>query len=125
LKISSNVTDSVAEILRDPETRRKFALMAPEHQVAWAWRMKWLQEAHQHQITPPGTWWSVHLLLAGRGAGKTRYAAQEISWWAWTEPGTRWLVGAPTSGDVRGTCFEGDSGLIAVIPEKQIGRAHV
>jgi predicted phage terminase large subunit-like protein len=35
-------------------------------------------------------------------------------------PETRWLVGAPTSSDVRATCFEGDSGLINVIPESLI-----
>jgi predicted phage terminase large subunit-like protein len=105
------------ELLKDPETRRKFALMPPEQQVAWAWRMKWLQKAHKHQILPPGDWWGVWLLLAGRGAGKTRTAAEQIGWWAWTQPGTRWLVAAPTSSDVRSTCFEGDSGLLSVIPE--------
>jgi hypothetical protein len=31
-------------------------------------------------------------------------------------PKTRWLVAAPTSSDVRGTCFEGDSGLVNVVP---------
>ena len=55
-------------------------------------------------------------MLAGRGAGKTRTAAEQVGWWAWQEPGTRWLVGAPTSSDVRATCFEGDSGLLSVIP---------
>jgi predicted phage terminase large subunit-like protein len=55
-------------------------------------------------------------MLAGRGAGKTRTAAEQIGWWAWENPGTRWLVAAPTSADVRGTCFEGDSGLVSVIP---------
>ena len=109
------------ELLKDPETRRKFALMAPEQQAAWAWRMKWLQKAHRHQIIPPGNWWSIWLLLAGRGAGKTRTAAEQIAWWAWTEPNTRWLVAAPTSSDVRSTCFEGDSGLMSVIPQALIG----
>jgi len=56
-------------------------------------------------------------MLAGRGAGKTRTAAEQIGWWAWNEPETRWLVAAPTSADVRGTCFEGDSGLLNVIPK--------
>jgi phage terminase large subunit-like protein len=59
-------------------------------------------------------------MLAGRGAGKTRTAAEQVGWWAWTEPGTRWLVGAPTSSDVRATCFEGDSGLLSVIPAQLI-----
>ena len=40
----------------------------------------------------------------------------QIGWWAWEEPNTRWLVAAPTSADVRATCFEGDSGLCTVIP---------
>jgi len=55
-------------------------------------------------------------MLAGRGAGKTRTAAEELGWWAWQNPNTRWLVAAPTSADVRSTCFEGDSGLMSVIP---------
>jgi len=106
----------VVAILKDPETKKKFLTLPVEQQVAWAWRMGWLQKAHKHQILPAGDWWSVWLLLAGRGAGKTRTAAEQIGWWAWTQPGTRWLVAAPTSSDVRSTCFEGDSGLMSVIP---------
>ena len=59
-------------------------------------------------------------MLAGRGAGKTRAAAETLAWWAWEQPNTRWLVSAPTSGDVKGTCFEGDSGLLNVIPKELI-----
>jgi predicted phage terminase large subunit-like protein len=55
-------------------------------------------------------------MVAGRGAGKTRAAAENLSWWAWQQPNTRWLVSAPTSSDLRATCFEGDSGLLSVIP---------
>jgi hypothetical protein len=82
--------------------------------------MTWLQKAHKHQSLPPGDWWSIWLLLAGRGAGKTRLAAEQVAWWAYTEPNTRWLVAAPTSADVRGTCFEGDSGLLNVVPKSLI-----
>ena len=56
------------------------------------------------------------MLLAGRGAGKTRTAAEQIGWWAQSYKATRWLVAAPTSSDVRGTCSEGDSGVLNVIP---------
>lgn len=55
-------------------------------------------------------------MLAGRGAGKTRCAAEWTWWEAWTKPKTRWLVSAPTSGDVRDVCYEGDSGLMSVLP---------
>lgn len=99
------------------EVRKEFLSVTPEWQAYYSHRIEWLKQAHDHQIVPPGDWWNIWLLLAGRGAGKTRTAAEQIFDWAWTEPGTRWLVSAPTSGDVRQTCFEGDSGLMSVIPE--------
>ena len=104
------------EILGDPEVQAKFLLMSPSDQAAWRWRAKWLVDAHKHQTLPVGDWWSIWLMLAGRGAGKTRTAAEQTAWWAWMEPNTRWLVAAPTSSDVRATCFEGDSGLLSIIP---------
>jgi predicted phage terminase large subunit-like protein len=107
----------VEEILKDPQVQQQFTLLKPEEQAAWAWRANWLTKAHAHQVVPVGDWWTIWLMLAGRGAGKTRTAAEQVAWWAWSEPGTRWLVGAPTSSDVRATCFEGDSGLISVIPQ--------
>ena len=60
------------------------------------------------------------MMLAGRGAGKTRSAAEALWWWAWTTPGSRCLVLAPTSNDVKFTCFEGQSGLLSVIPQELI-----
>lgn len=80
---------------------------------------KWEQARHKHQI-PPGGEWTVWLMLAGRGAGKTRAAAEWVWWEAYQATETRWLVCAPTSADIRDTCFEGDSGLISVIPEKLV-----
>ena len=112
----SRDSDPLIEIVKDPATRDAYARMPEQLRVAFGWRQKWLAVAHDHQILPPGDWWSVWLLLAGRGAGKTRTAAEQIGWWAWTQPKTRWLVAAPTSADVRSTCFEGDSGLLSVIP---------
>ena len=111
------MTDNLIEILKDDDVRSKFGLLPAAKQAAFAWRAKWLSSAHNHQILPPGDWWTIWLLLAGRGAGKTRTAAEQIGWWAWEQPNTRWLVAAPTSMDVRSTCFEGESGLLAVIPE--------
>lgn len=88
-----------------------------EEQAAFRARLRWLTIANRHQIPPGGDWWTIWLLLAGRGAGKTRCAAEWTWWEAWSNPGTRWLVSAPTSSDVRDVCFEGDSGLLRVIPE--------
>ena len=106
----------LTDVLQDEEVKRQYALLHPESRAAFNWRAKWLTEAHKHQILPAGEWWTIWLLLAGRGAGKTRTAAEQIGWWAWEQPNTRWLVAAPTSADVRATCFEGESGLLAVIP---------
>lgn len=106
----------IAGVLRDPQILEALKVVPDTHQLAFAKRVSWLSQAHKHQILPHGDWWSIWLLLAGRGAGKTRTAAEQIWWWAWETPGTRWLVSAPTSSDVRATCFEGDSGLMSVIP---------
>ena len=107
-------------LLEDDGLQAEFAKLPPEQQAAINWQLKWLQKAHQHQIEPPGDWWNIWLLMAGRGAGKTRAAAETLGAWAWEQPNTRWLVSAPTSGDIRGTAFEGDSGLLQVIPKELI-----
>ena len=114
-----------AVIQDDQLLTQEFAKLDVTQQAVFNWKLKWLQQAHKHQIEPPGDWWNIWLMLAGRGAGKTRAAAETLADWAWEQPNTRWLVSAPTSGDIRGTCFEGDSGLLSVIPSSQIGRAHV
>ena len=108
-------------ILEDEEyLKEEFAKLKPVDQAVVTWQLNWLKTAHTHQIEPPGDWWNIWLMLAGRGAGKTRAAAETLASWAWEQPNTRWLVSAPTSGDVRGTCFEGDSGLMSVIPPSLI-----
>jgi phage terminase large subunit-like protein len=98
--------------------QEEFRTLDPIEQAVFNWQYRWhTQQILKHQVEPPGEWWSIWLMLAGRGAGKTRCAAETLAIWAWEAPNTRWLVAAPTSGDIRGTCFEGESGLLAVIPE--------
>jgi predicted phage terminase large subunit-like protein len=109
-------TSDLEVLLKDPQIREQYTRLEPQAAAAWSWRMMWLTRALKHQILPHGDWWSIWLMLAGRGAGKTRTAAEQIGWWAQSYKATRWLVAAPTSSDVRGTCFEGDSGLLSVIP---------
>ena len=108
--------DEVIEILTSPEVKAHFAVLPPEDQLAYASRIKWLSIAHAHQV--PESWdWSIALVLGGRGAGKTRLAAEWLWWQAWSKPKTRWLVGAPTHSDLKDVCFMGDSGLVNVIPQ--------
>jgi predicted phage terminase large subunit-like protein len=82
-------------------------------------RAKWLATARPSQITPGGDW-RTWLVLAGRGFGKTRLGAEDVAWYAATHPGHQIAVVAPTFNDVRGTCFEGVSGLIACAPRELI-----
>ena len=102
-------------LLKDPKVREQYAKLKPEQRAAFEWRARWLLKAHKFQLQPQGDW-AIWLMLGGRGSGKTRTSAETVGWWAWEQPGTRWLVSAPTSADLRGTCYEGESGLLAVIP---------
>jgi predicted phage terminase large subunit-like protein len=115
------VSAATAILEDEPYLKEEYAKLSPIQQAVVNWQMNWLKRAHKHQIEPPGDWWNIWLMLAGRGAGKTRASAETLLGWAWEEPGSRWLVSAPTSGDIRGTCFEGDSGLLNVCPKELIG----
>lgn len=80
------------------------------------WQVKWEIEALPHQREPEDGEYDTFLMLAGRGSGKTHTASHWVGIRAWKFPETRWLVTAPTSNDIRATCFEGDSGLLNIIP---------
>lgn len=82
-------------------------------------RAKWLATARPAQVTPPGDW-RVWLVLAGRGFGKTRLGAEDAAWYGATHDGAQIAVVAPTFNDVRGTCFEGVSGLLSCLPRELI-----
>ena len=84
------------------------------------WQVKWEIEALAHQREPEDGEYDTFLMLAGRGSGKTHTASHWIGIRAWKFPETRWLVTAPTSNDIRATCFEGDSGLLNIIPASLI-----
>ena len=94
----------------------------PEHErIAAIAHTSWVTGAHKYQVPPPLEMdYHVWMMLAGRGAGKTRSAAEALWWWAWITPGSRSLVLAPTANDLKFTCFEGQSGLLACIPEQLI-----
>jgi phage terminase large subunit-like protein len=55
--------------------------------------------------------------LAGRGAGKTRTAAEWLAWKAISNENTRWAIVAPTHADARDTCVEGESGILNILKE--------
>ena len=93
----------------------------PKEQLDLAlWRVRWELTALPHQREPEDGEYDTFLLLAGRGSGKTHTASNWLGLRAAIFDKTRWLVTAPTSNDIRATCFEGDSGLLNIIPSSLI-----
>ena len=78
-------------------------------------RVRWqLEQARPAQLPPEGDWY-IWMFMAGRGAGKTRTAAEWLAFEAVRNAGTRWAIVAPTFGDARDTCVEGESGILTVL----------
>lgn len=112
-----------ASSMKEMQLRMELAAL-PESQLhALLARQRWLSTARAKQLPPPDDDWSLTLWLCGRGFGKTRTGAEDIWWYGWENPDTRLAVIAPTAADVRDTCFEGESGLLSVIP-KQLVEAY-
>ena len=88
------------------------------NQLAISQRLKWIEESRPNQLAPPN--YLDLFYCCGRGFGKTRSAAEETFWKAWQNPNWRIGVIAPTFGDARTVCFEGESGLLSCIPPECI-----
>ena len=73
--------------------------------------------ARPEQIPDDEATWNTLALLAGRGFGKTRTAAEWLAWQAIRHPKTRWAIVAPTHADARDTCVEGESGILNILRE--------
>lgn len=101
-------------------TRAELEKLSDQDLVAMVWRAEWQAKAHPHQVEPEGDWWTIWLTLAGRGAGKSYGGMQNVGWWSYQNVKSRQLVSAPTSGDLRDVIFEGQSGLMNVIPPELV-----
>lgn len=75
----------------------------------------WRTRARPDQIAPAGEW-SVWLVLAGRGFGKTRTGAEWVQEQAMSGQVSRLALIAPTAADARDTMIEGESGILAIAP---------
>ena len=79
----------------------------------------WEYWARPDQLTPKGDY-NVWLILSGRGWGKTRTAAEDVKSYGLAHKNSRIAVVAPTYGDARDTCIEGESGLLNILPPDRI-----
>ena len=105
----------------------KISLLSPEEKAAvladldpdlllWDWH-SW---ARPEQQAPEGDW-NIWIYLAGRGAGKTRAAAEWVREEAkYTNTGQRrFALVARTAADVRDVIVEGESGIMNVTPPSE------
>ena len=76
----------------------------------------WLALARPNQLPPPGDWWQIWLLLAGRGFGKTRTLAEWVCEQVALGQASRIALVAATAADARDVLVEGESGILAVAP---------
>jgi predicted phage terminase large subunit-like protein len=85
-------------------------------QLADALENSWPAVARPNQLRPPGDWWQIWLLLAGRGFGKTRTLAEWVCEQAASGQASRIALVAATAADARDVLVEGESGILAVAP---------
>lgn len=77
--------------------------------------MYWQTERARPEQLPPKGDWTNWLYVAGRGAGKTRTAAEWLAYKAVTTKRGRFAIVAPTFGDARDVCVEGESGILGIL----------
>lgn len=99
-----------------PDCRRLWTNLPPARRMVLNQRAKWLKAARPSQLPPRDDSWHTWLLLAGRGFGKTRAGAEEFAWQLLSHDNWRGAIIAPTEGDARDTCMEGESGLLGILP---------
>lgn len=73
----------------------------------------WESIARPNQLAPPGNW-NIWMILAGRGFGKTRSAAEAIKKWASSGRFKRIALIANTIQEAKQVMIEGESGLLSI-----------
>ena len=91
--------------------------------LAEALESDWQSIARPEQLPPEGKW-STWLILAGRGAGKTRTGAEWTRGLAEAATVPRIALVGPTAADVRDTMVEGESGILAICPNSKSPRVR-
>ena len=74
----------------------------------------WRTWARPNQTIPPGEDWTVWMILAGRGWGKTRCGAEFVRYHAENGLAGRIALIAEDAGDARDVMVEGESGILAI-----------
>lgn len=104
-----------AQLATLPAAERAAFLASLDAEELAALEYAWEVWARPSQLEPPGDW-SVWLICAGRGYGKTRCAAETVRKWVESGRCKRLALVARTAADVRDVVVEGESGILAISP---------
>ena len=101
-------------------TPEALAALPPEDLAYLDWQLRWTQTARPNQLPPEGDWDECGY-MAGRGFGKTRVGAEWLGRATYEDDdGFDAYVICPTLSDVKFTAFEGESGLLSIVPPELI-----
>lgn len=101
--------------LDEAERLKWWAKQKPEHM--WFLEYQWDFWARTEQHPPAGDW-RTWFVMAGRGFGKTRMAAEYVRARAEADGSLRIALVAATMHEARSVMIEGESGLLAIAPDE-------
>ncbi len=110
---------SEAELFAEWTARERngfFSLLSPREQQDFLYR--WTFWARPEQISPAGDW-SIWLIMAGRGFGKTRAGAEWVRSIAESDGSARFALVGANYAETRTVMVEGESGLLSIAPPDQ------
>jgi hypothetical protein len=107
--------ERAAFLIALPRAQRRKLLALLSDPQRRALRHHWQLWAHEGQLPPEGEW-TVWLILAGRGFGKTRAGAEWVRAIAEADPAARIALVGASLGEARSVMVEGESGLLAIAP---------
>lgn len=113
--VTQSPIEQLASDLSLADVGKRIQSMTPEQ--AEALLTDWQSWARPNQL-PPDWKWTIWLLMAGRGFGKTRVGAEWIRD-RWKQGFRRMALVGKTPADVRDVMIEGDSGILAISPERE------
>ncbi len=100
------------------EKREKWFSKVEQKRPIWQIEYDWNFWARNDQRAPLGDW-RVWFVMAGRGFGKTRMAAEWVRALAEANGHLRIALVAATLHEARSVMIEGESGLLAIAPDEQ------
>lgn len=101
------------QLAKDPANFHEFVAELSDREALELY-YDWNTFARPNQIIPPGDDWTVWMILAGRGWGKTRCGAEFVRYHVENGLAGRVALIAEDAGDARDVMIEGESGILAI-----------